>query len=193
MSIILSITNKQQFIENLQQLATESTSTGMTNAYAFLNQFKYQTDDLNEQYIERLLNVFFEIGDELLEADPYQGVFASGNLGNMRDITINQIRRKGQQERVQILSTTIQNGDCIALAASVVDRIDAEHDSQRRTSDEWTLSPDQLNQMKSVVAEKIDQVSEEDDLVTRPQAGHTIQLWRQWSDSSAPSDWAENH
>lgn len=191
MAIISSIQNKQQFVENLRELSTEQTSVDTTNAYAFLNQFKYQTDDLDDEYVERLIDVFFEIGDELLEADPYQGVFKSGNLGNMRDITINQIRRKDRQERTQILENAIQNGDCISLAVSVIDRIDAEHDNQRYDSNEWTLSLPQLDQLKTIVAEKIDQLSENDDLIDRPQAGHTIHLWRQWSDSSAPSDWAE--
>lgn len=161
-----------------------------------LDRFLDFSEDIPTENIQVIFNVFFRIGDQLIQdEDKDQGMFSIGNDDRIIRILHWQIIRLPQNERFEVLKKAIKQGEAYYLISRQLRRYGAENgkytDQQAIPEENRTINLDQLVKLEELAVEKIINYSRTEDFSKSPLFLGILHNWR-WlcKDQTEVKSWA---
>ena len=197
-AILTSTKDASEFSEALLELSASRRPDGTTRLATFLERMEdYTRDDIQLEQVSPIMSALFDVGDELLRADPGRpGMFGFGLDTRMGRIVHQLIRRvASEQVRFEILIDAIQTGRALTFSVHEIIVLGQEHGrhSERNPSPEEQriVSEQHLNDLEALCLNKIRSSAKDGTLIEAPELSMVLFLWGGWSDFDEPRQWVE--
>ncbi len=195
---VLSVSeDSEAFAEELRRLSTEEGKDGRSKANRLLNRFADYTDELSEEQIKGAMKALFLVGDELCAVDPSKSIMDGGTRNQINSIVWSILRdMEDREERLSLLKQSVQVGDSPFVSSLITGVLYQEHGEmggEGTDEEERLLNYDQLEELTSVVVEKIEETGEKGDLLESPNLDVVLARWMEWSDSEKPVKWVQQN
>lgn len=196
MKIYLSIACEEgAFEDTLLRLSQQKRPDGTTRLRLFLDRLQdYAEEEIDEKCISPILQVFFDIGDDLLlPEDEATGVFDVGNKVRIGRIVHALIRRVEPASRHRVLVEAMSAGRAVSTIVREVMMLGAEHgkyDHPAVPESERLITKENLEELERLALQKISQAAEEGRLAVSPELPYTLYRWLDW-DPDAAKKWVQ--
>ncbi len=197
MKAILEILgNAQAFGVKLEELASQRRPDGTTRFKTFIQRIgDYTKSDIRLGSINPMIDVFFDIGDNLLKPeDEQRGPADIGTNLETYWILVQLLERLDQKARDNVLLSAISKGKAVSLIVYFITLLGQAHGkygSKGLSEEERFIGTEELEQLEKIALEKIRASAHRDDLLQRPLLGSILHRWKDWGDKIEVKSWVE--
>lgn len=197
MKAILEITgNAQAFGAKLKELASQKLPDGTTRFKILIQRLEdYTKSDIPLSSINPMIDVFFDIGDDLLKPeDEQRGPADIGTNLETYWILAQLLARLDQKARDQVLLSAISKGKAVSLIVyfiALLGQAHGKYGSKGLSEEERLIGPEELEHLEKIALEKIRASAHRDDLLQRPLLENNLRRWKDWSDEAEVKGWVK--
>jgi len=198
MKAILALTDHPMaFSSKLRELGTQKRPDGTTRLRLFLEKIQdYTLDDIPKENISKIVNILFDIGDELLNPEDRKVVlFDLGNDSRIKSIIRQLLLRFDEAERFDILKKSLSEGQAVSTIVSEVSAIRREHDKNEETQrigvNETLVNAEHLNLLEEIALGKVDEAAQNGTLLWIPHLDHVLYWWNKFDKSDDVRSWVK--
>lgn len=198
MKALIALADDQTaFANKLLELANQKGPDGTTRLRLFLEKFEdYTAKDISEENIPKILQVFFNIGDDLLcPEDRKEMQFDFGNSMRIMRITRQLLLRFDETERFDILKKSMSDGRSISTIVDEVgvqrQGLDEHKDGQRSVADEILINSEHLNLLEQIALGKVIEAAQNGTLLKIPDLAHVLYWWNEFDETDDVRHWVQ--
>lgn len=195
----LNISNdKIEVVKYLRPLIAQKHRTGITRARALLERLEDYTEEaIPEKNVGPILLALFDVGDELLVAEPERREMYDFSVGiQIGRIVYRLLRRISEKDRFELIKKAVNECQGIATIIHEIRSLDhmAEKSQTSRVSseDKHLLSDDKIQELKKLIVERISGESEKVSFLYNVNLGHIIYCWKMWDKCDKYQKWINN-
>lgn len=196
-SVLSVAENPEEFAEELKQLSTQEGKDGRSKANRFLNRLSDYINEFSAAQTENVVKALFLVGDELCVVDPSSSILDGGTRNQISPIVREAVETiDNRSERLSLLKQSIQEGNSPYISCLILGVLYQEHGELGGNGvreEERLLDYDQLEEFRSVVVEKIEEIGEEGGLLESPNLDIILTDWMEWGDSAKVVEWVEQN
>jgi len=129
---LVSATNSpKEFTNILLSAKSRKHPSGLSQVPSLLTGLRQYITQIPESHIPGIIEVFFDIGDELIDPEEVREQFASGNAVLIAGLIVS-LMEKFSDDHINLIENAITNGSAIAVGCSLLDS--TRHDGPRSAS-----------------------------------------------------------
>lgn len=161
---------------------------GLSKARALLERLMDHVEkDVKHKCISPIVHALLDVGDELLqESDSPLGMFDFGNESRVRRVIYHLLKRVEPAERVALVESAMDAGHSLRCSQYLIVALSDESDKGK---DDALLTVDAVQKLKERWVEKVQNSSQNDQLIQHTELALLLRGWRLWGHADAPRDW----
>lgn len=187
-TIVKLISDERAFSAKLLKLTKEKLSGNQSKAKYVLDRLRdYAAKKISKRNIKHVVNVFFDIGDELLiPEDEELGLLGDNNENKMGRIIWQLLKRQDKSTNYKTLKNAINNGRSLTFITREIGILGQQHGKnggKNEPLDEQFLTLDQLNELEIDGLHKIRTAAEDGTLLKTKDISSVLYRWLAWTDN----------
>ncbi|MEL7657045.1 MAG: P-loop NTPase fold protein, partial [Bacillota bacterium] len=194
LSTLDQINDPALFSRTLLDLASQDAGQKGNRAKLFLIYAEdYLSDESNLDIITSILDVFFDIGDELVKCDNDE--FFNTYIW-MHRILLKVLQNLQASTRLETLTNLMQEGNATFVIVATVDYFGKQHGKYGGASDlddERIFSLEQVNELEKIAIEKIENLAEQNTLLSVPEPRFVLRFWRDNVGDESVANWVRSY
>ena len=175
------LSDAESFGNKLKEFASKTPANGINRARAFLDRLKNAEQEIiQKDHIEPFLRAMYSVGDELVSEA--RGFLSPINHELIRGVTTKVLKQlPTQNDRFQFLQRIFLEAEALYTLAFHVHHLDQERNKNPELEVACTIDSDHLNELKSLVAERLRSAARDDSLRRTPFFGFVLQRYADWA------------
>lgn len=174
--ILSNVKNKKYFKEKLLELLNKSNK----RLEAFLKMMIDYTDEIQIDDIPNILEVFFDMGDKILNLS-----YSQYYDDYINEIILKLIQKYNNiNERFKILKEMFLKSNSISIIVNVLFMLGSQHNkygllgtTKNNFPNEYLLSVEQVGDLGKIVLSKIEKGIKENNLINTPRLWYVLYIW----------------
>lgn len=159
---------------------------GTTKAREVLERLRDVVDDLSAEAASGLLQVFFDVGDNLLQPEDEQGFSNFPNQWRLQGTVKNLLQRVPKENKMEILRNSVWKGESLSLVVQIIDRIDEALSKQEGQTESpfAEITPSALAEFKQIAVSRLVKLNPTQ-LLKIADFSYVTLMWSKWAGEEA--------
>jgi len=187
--------DKTKVVKYLRPLIAQKHRTGIIRARALLERLEDYTEKaIPEKNVGPILLALFDVGDEILAAEPeLRGMYDFGVGIQIGRIVYQLLKRISEEERFELMKKAIRECQGIATITDKIRSIDQRAEKSQAaigsSEDSRPLSSEKTQELKKLVVERITKESEKSSFLAIVNLGNVLICWKMWDKADKYQKW----
>ena len=192
------VSEKERFTKILLDLSQIKFPDGSLKVSVFLERMLDYADDIPIEHIPNILDVLFDIGDDLLLAEDEKFIISMSIDNNVRIgwIVFKLLERlNSSQKRFEVLKKAFLQGKAVSTIVDKVVVLGQQHGKyttkKPSPSEEKLINIEHLAELEKIALEKIKMAVQKGELLHKPNLPLILHYWRDWEGENVVKKWIE--
>jgi len=163
----------------------------LSQTSALLNGLTDYVEEIPEAKAQNIISALFSVGDELINPEDRRAQFVMGNT-RLAARLIGNLLERIHENRMQFLQYAIENSQAIAVGGCLLASLQSEPLSPTDATRTPLLSPDEIEKLCGVWADRVNLLSSEAKFSKHPELWRILPLWGKWCQDDKPKSWCED-
>lgn len=195
-SILSLVDDTQKFMRKLKELSTIKLSDGSTKIRLLLDQLEdYVEEKIQLDSIPKIIDTFFEIGDELIipEDEVYEFMYPIGNDMRIIRIVSRLLKRLDENSRFDLLKSNYKKTDSISILVMLYIVIAQQHGKfgvpDERPEHERLINLEFSEKLGEILLKRIRNFCSSGNLLETPKIKDVIHTWKNLAGNEEVKEW----
>jgi predicted KAP-like P-loop ATPase len=185
LALVAQVDQPQALEQSLLLAAKDKLPHGSHRAAAMVDRLgDYADNDLPPQHITTTLQVLLRAGDQLMPAATGSWAMFNTTLPVI-NVVCTLLSRIAPRERLDALHTALVSGHGLEAQICLIERLELEAQNEAHA----LLDTSDIEQLKQDWLLGLEQMRQQDQLLSHPQFAHLLKIWCYWGDEKRAKAW----